>query len=115
MNTSSLTLQEENQMVDWLEDNPMLWNTFMMDYKCRDKKKKLWDDQAALMGKSYQTIFTWYTSARDTHTKLIKTKSGSGAQRFTERECWLLERFKFRKVVQRMKAVPMKSVSILKF
>ncbi len=49
-NTSSLTLQEENQMVDWLEDNPILWNTLMMDYKCRDKKKKLWEDQAALMG-----------------------------------------------------------------
>ncbi|KAG0715040.1 hypothetical protein GWK47_012847 [Chionoecetes opilio] len=49
----------------------------MMDYKCRDKKKKLWEDQAALMGKSYNTIFTWYTSARDMHTKLLKTKSGS--------------------------------------
>ena len=114
-NTSSLTLPEENQMVDWLEDNPIMWNTLMMKYKCQDKKKKLWEDQAALMGKSYQTIFTWYTSARDTHTKLLKTKSGSGAQRLTGRESWLLERFQFRKVVQRTKAAPMKSVSILQF
>ena len=98
-------------MVEWLEDNPILWNTLLMDYKCRDKKNKLWEDQAALMGKSYETIFTWYTSARDKHTKLLKTKSGFGAQRLTERESWLLERFKFRKVVQRNKAGPMKSVS----
>ena len=107
-------------MVDWLEDNPILWNTLMMDYKCPDKKKKLWEDQAAFMGKSYETIFTWYTSARDTHTKLLKTKSGSGAQHLTERESWLLEfkfkfKFKFQKVVQRTKAAPVKSVSILQF
>lgn len=57
-NTSSLTLQEEKQMVDWLEDNPILWNTLVMNYMCRDKKKKLLEDQAALMGRSYETIFT---------------------------------------------------------
>lgn len=45
-------------MVDWLEDNPILWNTLVMNYMCRAKKKKLLEDQAALMGRSYETIFT---------------------------------------------------------
>lgn len=56
-------------------------------------------DQAALKGKSFQTIFTLYTSACDTHPKLLKTKSVSGAQCLTERESLLRERFKIRKVL----------------
>ena len=41
----SLNLEEQNQMLDFIRDNPMLWDAKMTDDRNQDKKNKIWDDQ----------------------------------------------------------------------
>ena len=82
----SLNLEEQDQMLDFIRDNPMLWNVKMTDYRNKDKKNKIWADQAELMGRTAENLKGWFRSLRDTHTRLDKKKSGDGAANLTERE-----------------------------
>ena len=66
-------------MLEFTRDNPVLWNVKMTDYRWKDKKDKIWEDQAQLMEKTADTLKGWFRSLRDTHTHLDKTKSGDGA------------------------------------
>ena len=47
------------------------------------------------MGKSVENLKGWFRSLRDTHTRLHKTKSGSGVPQFTEREEWIITKLFF--------------------
>ena len=82
----NLNPEDEDKMLDFIRDNPVLWNLKMTDCRRKDKKAKLWVDQAELMGKSVENLKGWFGSLRDTHTRLHKTKSGSGVPQFTKRE-----------------------------
>ena len=77
-----------------------------------DKKAKLWDDQANVMGKSVPHLQGWFKSLRDTHTRLHKNKSGNGPHKMTEREHWVKSSFGFLKSEVRHHAEPVNSVSI---
>ena len=48
----SLVVEQEQMMLEFLQKNPVLWNCKMTDYRRSDKKGKLLEDQAALMGKT---------------------------------------------------------------
>ena len=109
----NLNPEDEDKMLDFIRDNPVLWNLKMTDYRRKDKKAKLWVDQAELMGKSVENLKGWFRSLRDTHTRLHKTKSGSGVPQFTEREEWIIKKFAFLLGVTRHRPEPMKSVSNL--
>ena len=39
-------------MVTFIEDNPMLWDKKLADYKRADKKTRLWEEQAEKMGEN---------------------------------------------------------------
>ena len=52
----SPALNDEDKMLDFIRDNSVLWNLKMTDYRRKDKKAKLWVDQAALMGKSVENL-----------------------------------------------------------
>ena len=90
-NPCNLSIAEEDLMLEFIRDNPALWNVKMTDYR---RKDKIWKGQAQLMEKTADTLKGWFRSLRDTHTHLDK-KSGDGAQELTEREEWIISKFMF--------------------
>jgi len=102
-------------MLEFLQENPVIWNVKMTDYRRTDKKGKMWEDQATRMGKTSAHLQGWFKSLRDTHTRLHKKKSGDGAPELTEREHWILDKFGFLKSVVRHRPEPCKTVSKIYF
>ena len=98
-------------MLDFIRENPMLWNVKMTDYRNKDKKNKIWNDQAELVGRNSENLKGWFRSLRDTHTRLDKKKSGDGASNLTEREQWIVTEFAFLKGVTSHRPEPLKSVT----
>jgi hypothetical protein len=39
-----LNVEEEKQMCDFLQDNPILWDIKLTDYRRIDKKSRLWEE-----------------------------------------------------------------------
>lgn len=111
-NPCNLSIAEEELMLEFIIDNPVLWNVKMTDYRQKDKKDKIWEDQAQLMEKTSDTLKSWFRSLRDTHTRLDKKKSGDSAPNLTEREEWIMSTFVFLKTVTRHRPAPLQSVSI---
>ena len=109
-----LEFHEEQMMCDFLRENAILWDIKKTDYRRVDKKAKLWEDQANVLGKSVPHLQGWFKSLRDTHTRLHKKKSGGAPSELTEREHWVKTSFEFLKSVVRHRAEPIKSVSIKK-
>jgi hypothetical protein len=114
-NPCNLSIADEELMLEFIRDNPVLWNVKMTDYRRTDKKDKIWEDQAQLMEKTADTLKGWFRSLRDTHTRLDKKKSGDGAPDLTEREQWIISKFVFLKTVTRHRPEPLQSVSSLYF
>ena len=107
-----LEFEEEQLMCEFLWENPILWDIKKTDYRRVDKKKKLWEDEANVLGKSVAHLQGWFKSLRDTNTRLHKNRSGDPPNELTERELWVKTSFDFLKSVVRHRAGPMKSVSI---
>ena len=68
----NLSIADEELMLEFIRDNPVLWNIKMSDYRRKDKKDKIWEDQAQLMEKTADTLKGWFRSLRDSHTRLDK-------------------------------------------
>jgi hypothetical protein len=92
---TDLTPVQEQEMVEWLEFHPLLWNKKMMDYKDTGKKEAFWKTQAEKMEKDLEMIMTWYRSIRTRFGRLKKLPSGSGTSELTERDQWVLTQFEF--------------------
>ena len=60
-----MTLRDEENMVDFLRENPMMWNTKMTDYRHTHRKGRLWEEQAARLGKPTDLLLGWYRSIKD--------------------------------------------------
>ncbi|XP_028416047.1 uncharacterized protein LOC114539629 [Dendronephthya gigantea] len=107
-NPYNLSATEEELMLEFIMDNPVLWNVWnvkMTDYRRKDKKEKIWEEQTHQMNKTVDILKGWFRSLRDTHTRLEKKKSGDSAPNLTERE-----KFAFLKTVTRHRPEPMQSV-----
>ena len=109
-----LEFEEEQLMCEFLRENTILWDIKKTDYRRVDKKKKLWEDQANVLGKSVAHLQCWFKSLRDTNTRLHKKRSWDPPNELTERELWVKTSFEFLKSVVRHRAGPIKSVSINK-
>ena len=66
-----LTPEQEDDMVEWLKANEVLYNKKLEDTK---KKNFLWQKQAEVMGVNSEELIIWYTSLRTRYTKLRKKK-----------------------------------------
>ena len=106
-----LDIDEEKLMLEFLQENPMLWDIKLTDYRMTDKKNKLWDDQGEKLGKTADHLKRWFKSLRDIYTRLDKKKSGDGAPDLTEREQWIKDNFSFMKAATRHRPDPVNSVS----
>lgn len=101
---------EEKMMLEFLQEHEMLWDIKQTDYRRTDKKGKLWEDQAKLMGKTVEHLQGWFKSVRDHNTRLHKTHSGDGAPDPTQREKWIMDNFQFLKRVVRHRPEPLRSL-----
>ncbi|XP_028415613.1 sushi domain-containing protein 2-like [Dendronephthya gigantea] len=91
-------------------DNPVLWNVKMTNYRRKDKKENIWEEQAHQMNKTVDILKGWFRSLRDTNTRLDKKKSGDSAPNLTKSEQWILSKFAFLKTVTRHRPEPMQSL-----
>ena len=99
-------------MLEFLMDNPMLWDIKKTAYRNKVKKEKIWEDQAIQMSKTAEHLKGWFRSLRDTNTRLDKKKSGDGTPELTERDEWIIQNFKFLKQTVRHRPEPVRSVSV---
>ena len=94
---SDLTPEEEEAMVDWLREHPLLFNKKLSSYKDKGKKDALWAEQARKLGKEVVLLTVWYRSIRTRYGKLARPKSGAGTGDRTERDIWIIDKFEFLK------------------
>lgn len=109
----SLDIEHEKSMLEFLQENPLLWDIKLTDFRRTDKKNRLWEEQASRLDKTPDFLKGWFRSLRDTFTRTDKRKSGDGAKELTEREQWIKDNFSFLKVVTRHRPEPVFSVSKL--
>jgi arsenate reductase-like glutaredoxin family protein len=103
--------EEEEKLLEWIEENEMLWNSKMKDYRRADKKAARWEDMAEQMGKTSKELQGWWQGIKDQFTKLHRKKSGQAARLPTERQQWIQRRCKFLERVVRHKAASVRPVS----
>ena len=94
---SDLTPEEEEAMVDWLREHPLLFNKNLSAYNDKGKKEALWAEQARILDKEVGLLTVWYRSIRTRYGKLAKLKSGAGTGDRTECDRWVLAKFDFLK------------------
>jgi hypothetical protein len=87
---TDLTAQQEQEMIDWLREHPVLWNKKLRDYKDTTLKESMWMAQAEKLGKEVQMIKVWYKSIRTRFGRLKNKPSGTGDDELTERDHWIL-------------------------
>ena len=52
----NLSIAEEELTLEYIMDNPVLWTVKMTDYRRKDKKDKIWEEQAQQMDKTADTL-----------------------------------------------------------
>ena len=84
----------------FLLNHPFLYDKKLNNYKNKAKKQVAWADFSEVVGTSVHELHLWYRSIRTQFSKLAKRPSGSGSDdtQLTEREQWVVDRFKFLKV-----------------
>ena len=107
--------EEEKSMLEFMQENPLLWDIKLTDYRRTDKKNKLWEEQAVKLSKTADYLKGWFKSLRNNFTRLDKKKSRDGAPDLTEREQWVKDNFSFMKAATRHRPEPVNSVSISYF
>ena len=110
--SSKLRSQEDEEtLVEWVLENPMLWNSGDRDFMQRGKKQRLWQEKAAQMNYDVEKVQRWWKDLRDVNTRLHKTKSGSGLRTYTDREMWVMTQLAFLTQRIRHRRLPIQSVS----
>ncbi len=106
---------EEDELLDWVQNNPCLWNRGLNSFKDTKKKDKLWHDKAKEKGyNDLEHIKGWWKDIKDQFVKLDKTdcKSGDGAKFYTDRQQYILTRVAFYRACCTHRRAPVTSVSI---
>ncbi len=109
-----LTLKEEENMAEWLQSNPCLYNKKLESYRKADMKKILWVDKAAeFTNIDVDYLLGWYKSIITHFRKLSKIPSGSVAQNLTDRDAGILSKFAFLKTfISRQRGMQLSGQSI---
>lgn len=90
-----LTQDTEDELIDWIKNNPMLWDKTLNEYRNKQKKNALWEEKAKEVHLTKDELYTWYDSLRTRYGRLLLTKSGDGSKPLTDREQWILRNFEF--------------------
>ena len=89
-----------------------MWDKKNLQYKNKQLRARLWEDQAVLMELPVNHIQIAYRDLRDWNTKLHKpTKSGQAPREPTEREKILMSRFIFIKDTVKHRVAPVQTIA----
>ena len=85
---TNFTEEEKDLIIDFLQQNPVLYSKRLTGYKDTAAKDRLWAEQASQMNRTASELKTWYESMRTKLGKLKKAakKSGQAAGSFTATE-----------------------------
>jgi len=90
----------ERMLGEWLEEEvPFIYNKGLGEHKDTHKIAKLFEEKAATLDPPITgpELKQWFESNRTRYGRLSKEKSGQGSRRYTEREKWILQLFRFLK------------------
>ena len=82
----TMSATEEKDLVDFIQQNPCLYDKSKRDWLNKTVRDELWRTQAEVMQRPSEELTLWYESIRTRLSRLRKTKSGQGAVRITERD-----------------------------
>ena len=67
----TLTEQQEDDVVEWIRDNPILYSKGLKEYKDTARKQRLWEEKGRELNlESATVLMTWYNSMRTRLGKL---------------------------------------------
>ncbi|KAL8602103.1 hypothetical protein ACOMHN_007373 [Nucella lapillus] len=97
---TTLTEVQNEEVIDWLKDNPSIYAKRLSYYKDSQKKEKIWEDKAADMGLEVADLKTFYKSNHTKMTRVKRTvgKLGDGAETVEDMSAtdnWVWEKFSF--------------------
>lgn len=84
--TVNMSATEELTMVDFIQQNPCLYDKSKRDWLNKTVRDELWRTQVEVMQRTREELTLWYDSIRTRLSRLRKTKSGQGAVRITDRD-----------------------------
>ena len=108
----ALPIGEEEALLEWLRENPILWRKGHMEYRDAQKKKAMWIKKAEELGRTVDYLKKWWKGIHDTYVRKLKKTSGQEAPTLTDREQWVMEHCGFYKSEARHRSAPLKNVSI---
>ena len=92
----TLIRRKELQIVEWLREQRLLYDKSHVDFKSREKKKRVLEEMAARLQIRVDDLKKWITTKRTQYGKLRKgKKSGSGSPNYTENDRFILKNFAF--------------------
>ena len=79
--------EAEEEVVQWLQENPCLYDKTLKDYRNVAKKNKLWADKELELDIEKDRLATWVDSKKTQYGKLTAKKpSGGPSVRLTQRD-----------------------------
>ena len=108
-----LTEQQEENLIEWIGENPILWNSKLKDFRRTDKKERLWEQKANELNSNIANLKGWWQGIKDQYTKLHRKKSGQAVPNITERQQWIIDHCHFLERIVRHKGASVRPVSII--
>ena len=101
-------------MLEFLRENPFLYDKKRTQYQDRDLRNRIWDDQASKMNRPRDILEVWCDSLRTRYGKLLKDskKSVSGTKEHSDRDNWVITQLSFLQPFIADRRIPKPLVSI---
>ncbi|XP_076055498.1 uncharacterized protein LOC143033835 [Oratosquilla oratoria] len=90
-----LTPEHEDNLLEWLRKNELLWRRGHMQFKDVQKKRSLWEKKAQEFGLTIEHLQGWWRGMQTWFVKLHKVKSGQATKKLTDREMYVLQKCSF--------------------
>ncbi|XP_063858504.1 uncharacterized protein LOC135099840 [Scylla paramamosain] len=90
-----LTPEQEDNLLEWLRENELLWRQGHMQFKDVQKKRSLWEKKAQEFGLTTEHIQGWWRGMHTWFVKLHKVKSGQATKKLTDREMYVMQKCSF--------------------
>ena len=94
----NLTPEQDDHLANWFKERPFLYDLRERDYKNESKKREEWKSLANVFGCDWEYLAKYAKGLRDRVGKLLRREegaSGSSPAAFTDREIFILEKYRF--------------------
>ena len=95
MKSIFLSYSDEEAIVEFVKQHEELYDKTNDSFKDKQKKGRLSEQLATTRNLPIKTVKKWFEIQRARYGKLTQAKSGQAAEKSTERQTWLKDRFSF--------------------